>query len=686
VYDQGVTSDLRVLQERLQETQQQLEHLYEATFEGICVHEDGLIADANETFARMLGTTVAELIGRPARELTVPEQRDELDEHISAGATEAKEGLALRRDGSTFPCLVRGRTFHIGERTLRVTTLRDLTEGRRALEALRQAEQRLRTVVGHAPIALFALDAEGRYTVCEGRGLAATGLAPEALLGRSVWDIFRDEPEVLTRIRRCLAGEEYTSVGRAFGGWWETRWVPMRDAAGTIIGLSGVAIDVAERRRAEEERARLLAQEQAARAAAEKAQQHSALLADASRLLAESLDYEGTLGAVPRAAVPALADWCVFDVREEDGSVRRVGVVHADPALADVARQLEKFVPAADATDGIGLVLRTGKPLLRSGFSPERLADDATAVPSLGLRRADHLALVGAMGMRSYLVVPVSAHGQVLGALTFVSATDPERYGLDELSLAEELAHRVALAVDNARLYRTAQEAIHARDEFLSVASHELRTPLNSLQLAVQGLLRTVRAEAIADVPLEFLSGALETLGRQGKKLVQLVESLLDVTRITNKRLVLEPTDMDLAAIVRDVAEQLAGDFARAGCALTLQAGEPVCGVWDQARLEQVVTNLLSNAMKYGAGKPVEVRVERANGLARLTVRDHGIGIPPERQERIFERFERAASASHYGGLGLGLYIVRRILAVQGGTVHVESEPGQGATFVVELP
>jgi signal transduction histidine kinase len=230
-----------------------------------------------------------------------------------------------------------------------------------------------------------------------------------------------------------------------------------------------------------------------------------------------------------------------------------------------------------------------------------------------------------------------------------------------------------------------AEEAVATRDEFLLVASHELKTPLTPLSIKLQ----TLRRELSKPSPVltsERSLAHVEVAQRQVKKLAELVEDLLDVSRIGAGQLELHPSRVDLAELVRDVVRRFEPEAARVGCALEVEAAEPVLGSVDPVRFEQVLDNLLSNALKYGKGKPVRVRLEALGAHARLTVRDEGIGIPPEALDRIFHRFERAVSGRHYGGLGLGLYIIRRIVEESGGTVAVSSIPGQGATFTVELP
>jgi len=249
--------------------------------------------------------------------------------------------------------------------------------------------------------------------------------------------------------------------------------------------------------------------------------------------------------------------------------------------------------------------------------------------------------------------------------------------------LAEDLAGRVAMAVDNAHLYQQAHQAVLLRDEFLSIAAHELRTPLTALELAVRTLRRAARQGPAGERPLE---AALESTQRQTFRLEKLVESLLDVSRIQSGKMNVELQPLELGAVMRELVAQLGESAQQAGSQVTVNAPEPVMGRWDHALLDQVGANLLENAIKYGAGRPITIQVRRERNHAVLEVSDQGIGIPRAEQERIFDRFERAVSAAHYGGLGLGLYIVRRAVERLGGYVSVRSEPGQGATFIVTLP
>ncbi|XXF79052.1 PAS domain-containing sensor histidine kinase [Myxococcaceae bacterium GXIMD 01537] len=240
------------------------------------------------------------------------------------------------------------------------------------------------------------------------------------------------------------------------------------------------------------------------------------------------------------------------------------------------------------------------------------------------------------------------------------------------MRLVEEQAARTA-----------AEEALQVRDEFLSVAAHELKTPLTSLKLQIQA---ASRAEG-GDTPEARASRArLERVERQASRLDQLIDNLLDVSRVARGRLDLERRTMDLSRHARESVERFAESAARDGTELRLVASGPVEGEWDPLRVDQLLDNLLSNALKYGAGRPIEVSVTREADAGRVAVVDHGISIPPEDRARIFERFERAVSTRHFGGLGLGLWVVREVVSALGGEVTVQATPGGGSTFIVLLP
>jgi signal transduction histidine kinase len=287
--------------------------------------------------------------------------------------------------------------------------------------------------------------------------------------------------------------------------------------------------------------------------------------------------------------------------------------------------------------------------------------------------------------------LPLVFENRVVGGIAF---TFPRTLcDDDDRAFALTLARQCAQALERARLREEEQrarielsQAVRARDEFLSVASHELKTPLSALHLRIEGLLRIVRRAPSGGLAPDRLRARLEAIEEQIQRQAKLINQLLDVSRITAGRVEIDREEVDLSALTQAVVARFGEELAKAGCGVRVSVDGPVVGRWDRLRLEQVITNLLSNAIKYGSGRPIEVQVRGDGEHARLSVRDHGIGIAPEHQARIFGRFERAVSERHYGGLGLGLWISRQIVLAHGGRIEVASRPGTGAAFLIELP
>jgi signal transduction histidine kinase len=238
-------------------------------------------------------------------------------------------------------------------------------------------------------------------------------------------------------------------------------------------------------------------------------------------------------------------------------------------------------------------------------------------------------------------------------------------------------------AAARARVY---EAAVAARDEFLAVAAHELRTPLTSLLLQIEAIDRGVVHKGVHSANLPSERQRLDAVARQARRMSALIDGMLDLSRLSGGWLELDLAETDLAALARDVAQRFAPDAAAASCTMTTRLEHPLVGMWDPARLDQIVTNLVGNAIKYGAGRPVEIEADGDEAVVRLIVRDHGIGIPVADQERIFQRFERATAERQYGGLGLGLWIASELTKALGGKIAVASAPGRGAEFTLELP
>jgi len=337
----------------------------------------------------------------------------------------------------------------------------------------------------------------------------------------------------------------------------------------------------------------------------------------------------------------------------DEHRIRWIASSHSDIALETLAHeQMLQLQPERDN------VLATA---IRSSRALASLIDDSDAIRKLGVTSA--------------IAVPIITFGRVYGVL-WLGEQSP--YSDDDLALAAELGHRVSVAFENALLYDQAQDAIQLRDDFLAVAAHELKTPLTPLLLQLDSL----EQQAAPDKLRERITGAT----RQAQRLARLVESLVDVTRMSKGHFDLHLTDVDLRDVLKRVVDSYTPEAVRAGVELIVRADRSVVGRWDTARLEQIIANLMSNAIKFGARRPVEISLDTKDDVALLVVRDHGIGIPKADIDRVFGQFERAVPTRHYGGLGLGLYITRHLVEAHGGSVSVTTDLGTGSTFTVALP
>jgi len=453
--------------------------------------------------------------------------------------------------------------------------------------------------------------------------------------------------EVEYRFRRASDGQYRWHLGRS---------LPLRSESGEIIKWFGTCTDIDDRKHREEQQR---------------------FLAEASAVLVTSLDYESTLTSLAQLIVPRLADWCTVDMLTDDRNIERLAVTHQDAAKVELAWELNRLYPHdLYETEGVSKVIRTGQPELYPNIPDELLA--------LVSRNAEHLKTLRQLGFKSSMIIPLIAHNRVLGAITLMAAESGRRFTAADLGFAEDLAQRAALAVDNARLYREAQEVNRLKDEFLATLSHELRTPLT----AVLGWTRLLGTGQLDETTQ---NRALETIERNAQSQVQLIDDILDVSRIIRGKLRLNVRPAELSPVIEAAVDSVRPAAEAKGIRLQVvldpRAG-PVSG--DPDRLQQVVWNLLSNAIKFTPkdGR-VQVLLTRVNSHLELTVSDTGQGIESKFLPYVFDRFRQAdpSTTRTHGGLGLGLAIVRHLVELHGGTVTAESEgAGQGTTFKVSLP
>ena len=537
-------------------------------------------------------------------------------------------------------------------------------ERKRAEGALRESEDRFRTMANSAPVMLWVAGPDGLATWFNNGWLEYTGRTMDQELGNG-WtegihpaDFDRCLDNYLSRFATRHPFDVEYRLRRHDGEycWIFDRGIPRFDPDGAFAGYIGSCIDISDRKRHEDEQA---------------------FLSEATRVLASSLDYRATLTSVAELAVPTIADWCVVHAVGDDGEIGQLAVAHADPAKVAWAREIQERYPSdPNAPTGVPNVIRTGRPEIYPSIPEDVLVAAA--------RDDEHLGLLREVGFTSAMILPIVARDRVLGVITLVSAEAGRHYGDSDLALAQHLARRAAVAIDNALLYREAQEAARARDQFLAVAAHELRSPLTSMKGFAQLLLRRAKRTTGGE---EWIT-PLQTIDAQVNRVTELVGRLLDVSRIEEKRLQLQVEPVDMVEVVRGAAVEAQLATEQHTVAARFGADSLIASV-DRTRIEQVLANLLDNAIKYSpAGTSVEVVLQADSNDLIIDVRDEGPGIPADAQARMFERYFRGTSSSRATseGLGLGLYVAHGIVTAHGGRMWVESEDGNGTTFSFSLP
>lgn len=603
-----------------------------------------------------------------------------------------------RKNGDIIDVEIVSHRLTLNGRDVVLVVADDVTARRKSETSLQEREERLRSIYDTVADVIFHLKVEPdggyRFVSVNPAFMAVTGLPSEMVVGKRVDEIIPPPSLtlVLDRYREAIAERkivrwEETSdypTGRLTG---EVSVAPVFDAGGRCTHLVGAVHDITERKRTEVEREHLLAREQAARRAAQDAQRRSAFLADAGKMLSASLDYRTTLVNAARSAVPDVADWAVVDMIRPDGSLERLAVIHTDPEKIQMAYDLHRrYPPDLSGPGPMQDALRTGKPVL----VPE--------IPAVMLEQLDdeERRLVSALGLGSYIFAPIVMKGRVTGLITMVMTESGRVYGDEELTMAEELSRRAALAIENARHYeeaqvlnlelerrvadRTAQieEANKELEAFSYSVAHDLRAPLR----AIDGFSRLVVDGYGASLPDEaqrYLSRV-----RQGARhMGELIDDLLTFAHVARQPLRRQRTQT--AQLVQQVIAQLQPEN---GVATTIDMGPLPEAVADPALVRQVFANLLSNALKFSRSRAhprIEVTHRTDGDEVTFIVRDNGVGFDMRYADKLFGVFQRLHRAEEYEGTGVGLAIVQRIIHRHGGRVWAESEIDKGATFYFTL-
>jgi PAS domain S-box-containing protein len=655
------------------------------------------IVEINEQAAEMLGSDSSELVGTPINQLVPERYRDHLSEFIRYRTTQPApedEGAARfsvqTRTGLVINAEFETRPLSIDDRHLLLVTIRDITQHTRLANELRTNQMLLAEAQRVAKLGSWRWNIAADELTWSYELYRIFGLEPsEQLISYTDYiqivhpaDRERVSQTIQDAIHRRSSFEFEHRIVRPDGvvRLIYSQGAVSLDEVGELASLVGTAQDVTERK-ANEAQAFQLALEQAARQEAERTKERFQFLAEVSEALATSLEYETTLSKLMRLIIPKQADWCTINTLEPDGRINRLALSHRNPEKQPILQAIRErgFLPHGDGTHPLTKALNDGRPQLHAEVTDEMLQRMA--------RSEEHLELARQLNPRSVMLVPLVARGRAFGVVTFGMSESGRRYTEDDLHLAIEVTHRAAVSIDNAHLYHEAQEAARAREEFVSLVSHELKTPLTVIKGYIQVMERYLNKP---EWEHERIMTTRERLSTQVTRLELLVSDILDVSRMQRGRLDLNVVpDTDLVALAKQVVERFDDALERRpNHEMLVHSDGPVHGCWDPLRLDQVFSNLLSNALKYSPdGGPIDVFIRRGDTDVTIDIRDHGVGISDEEQAVLFQPFQRGAAASRgISGTGLGLYITKQIIEQHGGSISVSSIPGAATTFSFQLP
>jgi PAS domain S-box-containing protein len=541
----------------------------------------------------------------------------------------------------------------------------DISEAREAAETasarLRESEERFRLTLDEAPIGMALVSPEGRFFRVNRALCEIVGYSQEELIGLTFQAITHpdDLSADLALVEKLARGEipryqrekryirkDGTVVDIMLNG------SVLRGSDGAPIHFIAQIEDITQRKRQEKE---------------------NAFLAEASSVLASSLDFEQTVTTISQLVVRDFADWCAIEIEEKEGDLTRLKVVSADPSKAQLATRFEQLALDRQRPYLLRPVVETRQPLLIPRVTSQHIEAAAQG--------AEHLRALRSINPESVMALPLIMRGRLMGVLAIVSSSPARRYDQRDLRLAEALANRASTAIENALLYRASEEATQMRDEVLSVVAHDLRNPLGALVLQVNALRRRRgQPERRSTKPLEAIEHAARRMSR-------LIRDLLDVSRMQAGHFPLEQARVSAAQVMADFIASQRELAASGSLELSLDQRPDLPEVWaDRDRLLQVFENLVSNAMKFTpAGGHITLGAAPQPGEVLFWVADDGAGISPQALPRLFDRFWQARRNDRRGA-GLGLPIVKGIVETHGGRIWVKSQIGRGSTFYFTLP
>jgi PAS domain S-box-containing protein len=637
-------------------------NLVEQAPDGIFVADlDGHYIEVNTAWCRMLGYSADEIVGKRVVDLIAAQEIPRLSEakrKVLSGSVQVADWTLRRKDGTYLPVEVSAALLPDGRWQ---GFVRDISGRKQAEDALRASEAKFAGVISIAADAMISLDEEQRITMYNDAAREIFGWRAEEVIGKPLDVLIPERQRDVHRQRiREFATEPVKSrtmgQGEPMVGLRKSGEEFPVDASISKLTVGGNLLftlalrDATERVRFDREQRFLM---------------------EFSAALAASLDFGDIMAKAGWLAVRQFTDACIVDLVDEPGRPRRLMVIHSDPAKAGACRTLETFPP--DAASPMGRAMATRQPLLVAEFPRAYLESTAHS--------REHLNALLELGLNSAVIAPMISRDRVLGALAFITTSPLRRHDARDLRVAQELAHRTVLALDNARLYETAQRAIRARDDILGIVAHDLRNPLGTI------LIQTALLRRRGKEPERRTQKPLDTIRRSAMRMNRLIQDLLDVTRMEAGRLAIEARPVHTRELVAESIHAQESMAASASLELRseLEQGLPdVCA--DRDRLLQVFENLIGNAVKFTpAGGFITVGAAPKGHDIVFRVADTGRGISADNMPHLFERFWQARK-SERSGTGLGLPIVKGLVEAHGGRIWVESALGHGTTFFFSIP
>jgi PAS domain S-box-containing protein len=524
------------------------------------------------------------------------------------------------------------------------------------MEQLRQSEARLQAIVDHAPAAIYVKDEQGRYLLLNRHVEHLFGRQRQELLGKADADLW---PEVAASLRAVdrqvlergepVIAEEAIPTKDGPHTYLAVKF-PLPQVGGQGVTLGGISTDITDRKEAD---------------------RAQALLIEVGVVLAQSLDMDTTLRSIASLAVRHLADYCMVDLLGEDGQLHRLVVLAREPAREELIRRAMPYPPKLGSQSPASRVFETGQPEVTE-LTPEWLRTAA--------RSAEHLALLEELGPRSSVILPLKARGRTLGVINLASTVPGRMTRPPVVAVAQGVADRAAIAIDNARLYQEARDAVRVREDVVAIVSHDLRNPLNAISLSASSLIKREELD-------ERTAKAAARIYAAADRAHRLIRDLLDFTQARVGGIPVSPRPVAPGELARQVVEEIQSAYPERRLELRVEAEWRVNA--DPDRLAQVIANLVGNAVQHSPGStPVRVVVQGDGDGVLFAVHNEGAPIPADQLPVLFEPFQRGREtrAGAGGSLGLGLFISRQIVVAHGGRIEARSVAGEGTTFTVWLP